>query len=198
MPQPLFSVLRVLILLAASALLLFCTSAYQVYRLAATDTTPQYADAAVVLGAAAWGNKPSPVFRERISHGIDLYRRGLVGKLIFTGGTRKAGYPTEAEVGRRYALARGVPENDIITENLSANTYENLHNTRTLMYRHQLRGVILVSDPYHMARAAAIAADPTSTPLIRPRPPAVIPASVKTAAFSCAKRLFSACSASGS
>lgn len=117
------------------------------------------ADAAVVLGAAAWGVRPSPVFRERINHGIALYQSGQVDKLVFTGGTPKPGFMTEAEVARRFALKQGVPPADILLETTSKDTYENLRNTQALMRRHGLRKVLVVSDPYHMARAAAMAAD---------------------------------------
>lgn len=123
----------------------------------AGKTAPQRADAAVVLGAAAWGKNPSPVFRERINHGITLYRRGHVDKLVFTGGTPKPGFMTEAEVGRRYALAQGIPERDILYENTSRDTVQNLLNTRDLLRKNGLQTVIIVSDPHHLARAAAIA-----------------------------------------
>lgn len=43
-------------------------------------------DAAVVLGAAIWGDAPSPVFEERINHAIWLYQHDYVNFLIFTGG----------------------------------------------------------------------------------------------------------------
>lgn len=119
--------------------------------------TANRADAAVVLGAAAWGKNPSPVFRERIRHGITLYRSGRAGKLIFTGGTPKAGFMTEAEVGRRYALAQGIPAHDILYENTSRDTLQNLLNTRDLLRRNGLDSVIIVSDPHHLARAAAMA-----------------------------------------
>lgn len=47
------------------------------------------ADAAIILGAAAWYKRPSPVFEERINHGIWLYKNGYVKKLIATGGKSK-------------------------------------------------------------------------------------------------------------
>ncbi|MFC2351792.1 YdcF family protein [Eikenella halliae] len=122
-----------------------------------TRTASRRADAAVVLGAAAWGKNPSPVFRERINHGITLYRNNRVGKLIFTGGTPKSGYMTEAEVARRYARSHGVPNKDILLETTSRDTEQNLENTKTLMYNNGLENVIIISDPYHLARAAAVA-----------------------------------------
>ena len=124
-----------------------------------TRTASRRADAAVVLGAAAWGKNPSPVFRERINHGITLYRNNRVGKLIFTGGTPKSGYMTEAEVARRYARGHGVPNKDILLETTSRDTEQNLENTKTLMYNNGLESVVIISDPYHLARALEIASD---------------------------------------
>lgn len=117
------------------------------------------ADAAVVLGAAAWDKRPSPVFRERINHALTLYQSHRVNKLIFTGGTPKQGFMTEAEVGRRYALQQGVPATDIYFENTSRDTYQNLLNIKPILRDHNLHTLIIVSDPYHMARATAIARD---------------------------------------
>lgn len=141
-------------------ILVFCIqAAYCFWLIARHAEQPAYghADAAVVLGAAAWGNKPSPVFRERIEHGITLYREGRVGKLVFTGGTPKAGYMTEAEVARRHALSRGIPADDILYENTSRDTLHNLLHTKTLLDGAGLDSVIIVSDPDHLARAAAMA-----------------------------------------
>ena len=114
-------------------------------------------DAIIVLGAAAYDAKPSPVFEERIRHGIDLYRRGLAPKLIFTGGYGGVGARfSESQVARRYALRQGVPDKAILIESLSRNTHDNLRQASLLMQQHQLHDVIVVSDPLHMARALRI------------------------------------------
>ena len=115
------------------------------------------ADAIIVLGAAAYDAKPSPVFEERIRHGIDLYRRGLAPKLIFTGGYGGVGARfSESQVARRYALRQGLPDKAILIESLSRNTHDNLRQASLLMQQHQLHDVIVVSDPLHMARALRI------------------------------------------
>ena len=115
------------------------------------------ADAIIMLGAAAYDAKPSPVFEERIRHGIDLYRRGLAPKLIFTGGYGGVGARfSESQVARRYALRQGVPDKAILIESLSRNTHDNLRQASLLMQQHQLHDVIVVSDPLHMARALRI------------------------------------------
>lgn len=136
------------------SLQLWC--AWQVYYYAKPTTNTQ-ADAAIVLGASAWTNKPSPVFTERINHALTLYQTGRVNKLIFTGGTPKTGYNTEAEVARRFAIKQGIPSEDILFENTSNNTYQNLVNAKQLMQQNQIHTIIIVSDPFHMARARAIA-----------------------------------------
>ena len=112
------------------------------------------ADTIIVLGAAAYDAKPSPVFEQRIRHGIDLYQRGLAPTLIFTGGYGGVGARfAESQVARRYALRQQVPDSAILIETQSRTTRENLLQARALMRQHQLQTAIVVSDPLHMARA---------------------------------------------
>ena len=115
------------------------------------------ADAIVVLGAAAYDTRPSPVFTERIRHGIDLYERGLAPVLVFTGGYGDGARFSESQVARNYALRAGVPEQAILIETLSRTTYQNLSRARDLLSDHGLQRVIVVSDPLHMARALRLA-----------------------------------------
>ncbi len=112
------------------------------------------ADAIIVLGAAAYDAKPSPVFEERIRHGLDLYRQGYAPKLIFTGGFGGAGARfSESQVARRYALKQAIPAQDILIETRSRTTRQNLVEAKRLMDAHGMHRAILVSDPLHMARA---------------------------------------------
>ena len=112
------------------------------------------ADAIIVLGAAAYDAKPSPVFEERIRHGLDLYRQGLAPKLIFTGGFGGATARfSESQVARRYALKQQIPAQDILIESRSRTTRQNLVEAKRLMEARGMRRAILVSDPLHMARA---------------------------------------------
>ena len=138
-----------------------------------TATYDSPADAAVVLGAAVWTMDPSPVFKERINHAINLYRKGRVRKLIFTGGQGNPGEPTEASAARDYALQSGLPASDILIEDKSHTTYENIVNAKHLADTHGLRTVLIVSDPLHMKRAMTMARDvgleahPSPTPSTR-------------------------------
>jgi len=117
------------------------------------------ADAAVVLGAAVWGNQVSPVFRERINHAINLYHQGRIKKLIFTGGQGNRNEPTEAVAARDYALQNGIPLNDVLIEQQSHTTYENMVYAKQLADQHGLKKLLIVSDPLHMKRAIAMARD---------------------------------------
>lgn len=117
------------------------------------------ADAIVVLGAAAYDARPSPVFQERIRHALDLHRRGYAEILIFTGGYGYGARFSESQVARRYALRQGVPADAILIETLSRTTYENLAQARDLMQERDLHRVIVVSDPLHMARALRLSRD---------------------------------------
>ena len=109
-------------------------------------------DAIVVLGAAQYVGRPSPVLRARLDHALELWQRGLAPKLIFTGGTGTGDTTSEAAVSRNYALQRGVPDTAILMENEGRTTRESLAAVSTIMHARQMHSAILVSDPFHMLR----------------------------------------------
>lgn len=111
------------------------------------------ADAIIVLGAAAYDARPSPVFEERIRHGLNLYRAGYAPVLLFTGGYGTGARFAESQVARRYAVRQGIPESAILIETSSRTTLQNLLQARELMREHRLQRAIVVSDPLHMSRA---------------------------------------------
>ncbi|HOT45143.1 MAG TPA: YdcF family protein [Spirochaetota bacterium] len=133
------------------------------------------ADAAIVLGAASYGDRPSPVFRERINHALWLYRNGFVKKIIFTGARDSGNEPPASTVASHYAAGRGVPMGDILGEDRSRTTEENLSRARDLAEKNGLKTFLIVSDPLHMKRAMRIARDlgmaahPSPTPTTRYR-----------------------------
>ena len=117
------------------------------------------ADAAIVLGAAAWNGQPSPVFEERIKHAIDLYRAGRVRSIIFTGGAGEGESVAESIAASRYALAHGVAPQDVYCETASHYTHENLLDAKAIVEQQQFDRVLVVSDPLHMRRAMTMARD---------------------------------------
>jgi uncharacterized SAM-binding protein YcdF (DUF218 family) len=119
----------------------------------------QPSDAIVVMGAAQYDGRPSPVFAARIDHAIDLFRAGVAQRLVVTGGKQEGDRTTEAATARAYAIARGVPAAAILAEDRSRTTLESIHALRTLMGEHGLRSAVFVSDRPHMLRVLRMAAD---------------------------------------
>jgi uncharacterized SAM-binding protein YcdF (DUF218 family) len=149
---------RLVTAIIALAILLGWYAATTVFLFSLKDET-RPADAAIVLGAAVVRDRPSAVFRERINHGIQLYQTGTVETLIFTGGVGNRDELAEAEVGRNYAIARGVDPADILLESTSTSTYENLRNAQIVAQQNGLESFLIVSTPNHMRRALAVAGD---------------------------------------
>jgi uncharacterized SAM-binding protein YcdF (DUF218 family) len=160
---------KVGLLLTAGVLLTLVVTALRIYSYGSV-ATDKPADAALVLGAAVWSQNVSPVFRERINHAVDLYRQGKVQKIIFTGGQGNSNEPTEAAAARSYAQANGIPLRDILIEQKSHTTFENILNAKQLADANNLKTVLLVSDPMHMRRAMTMASDVGLTAYPSPTP----------------------------
>lgn len=114
-------------------------------------------DVAVVLGAAAWDDEPSPVLRERINHSIWLYENDYVDKIIFTGGKGKGNKYAESEVARDYAIKNNVNSDDILIETKSRITEDNLKYAYKIAVEKNFNTFTIVSDPLHMKRAILMA-----------------------------------------
>lgn len=110
------------------------------------------ASAIVVLGAAQYVGRPSPVLQARLDHGIALWKKGLAPRLILTGGTGVGDTISEAAVGRNYALEQGVPDSAILLENRGTTTSQSLEAVAGIVRQLPSSEVILVSDPFHMLR----------------------------------------------
>ena len=116
------------------------------------------ADAIVVLGAAQYDGKPSPVLKARLDHAIGLYKREIAPTMILTGGVGVGDTVSEAEVGRRYVMKHGVPEASILIEPAGLSTEESMATVKRLMIGDRLNSAVLVSDPFHMLRLRLLAA----------------------------------------
>jgi uncharacterized SAM-binding protein YcdF (DUF218 family) len=128
------------------------------------------ADVIIVLGASQADGRPRPVLEARLRHGVELYQHGAAPRIIFTGGRRKGDRFTEAETGRRYAEARGVPAEAILLENHGGTTWQEIQASADIMRRHGLRRAILVSDPYHGFRLNRMAQDLRLPAVFSPTP----------------------------
>lgn len=116
------------------------------------------ADVAIVLGAAVWGEEPSPSLTERLNLALAMYQQNYVPKLIVSGGLGDGEQVAEAVAMQRYLLQKGVPERDILLDDKSRTTFENLVNSKQLMVKNGFSSALIVSHGYHLARAVDIAA----------------------------------------
>ena len=111
------------------------------------------ADVIIVLGAAEYRGKPSPVLQGRLNHALLLYLKGLAPYILTTGGAGGDPEFTEAEVGRGYLSEHGVPSEAILVEPGGATTGQSLSAAAEIMRRMNLQSCIVVSDGYHIFRA---------------------------------------------
>ncbi|MEY4608244.1 MAG: hypothetical protein RL625_461 [Gemmatimonadota bacterium] len=115
------------------------------------------ADAIIVLGAAQYSGRPSPVLQARLDQALALYRRGLAPRVILTGGTAPGDRTSEAAVGRSYLRRAGVPATAMLMETEGTTTRTSLTAVAAFAESLAIRRVIVVSDPFHLLRARTIA-----------------------------------------
>ncbi len=127
------------------------------------------ADAIGVLGAAEYDGRPSPVYRARLDHALELYHRGIAPLIITLGGNGGDQF-TEGSVGEEYLISKGVPEADIIAETESRNTEESARRIAVIARVNGLLRLVVVSDDTHMFRIHAICAAEGLNVLTSPRP----------------------------
>ena len=110
------------------------------------------ADAIIVLGAAEYRGKPSPVLEARLNHALILYLKGMAPRVITTGGAGGDPVFTEGSVGRSYLTEHGVPPEAIVVEREGESTAQSVAAVAEIMRRMNLRSAIVVSDGYHIFR----------------------------------------------
>jgi uncharacterized SAM-binding protein YcdF (DUF218 family) len=143
--------LRWTLRLLASALLVYGLLFAWVWRVSRRDER-RPADAIVVLGAAQYNGRPSPVLKARLDHAVELYRAGLAPAVVVTGGIGTGDRVSEATVGHRYLRGLAVPDSAIIVRPDGRTTDESMYSVSEWMHGRELVRAILVSDPFHMAR----------------------------------------------
>jgi uncharacterized SAM-binding protein YcdF (DUF218 family) len=109
-------------------------------------------DAIVVLGAAQYNGRPSPVFRARLDHALGLYREGLAPLVVVTGGVGRGDTMSEALAGERYLRAQGVPAGAVAAAGEGRTTKTSMTAAAAWLRPRSIKRVLLVSDPFHMLR----------------------------------------------
>jgi uncharacterized SAM-binding protein YcdF (DUF218 family) len=126
------------------------------------------ADAIIVLGAAQYEGRPSPVLKARLDHAASLWNRGLAPRMIVTGGRGVGDTTSEAAVGRRYLAQRGIPADSISMDTEGLTTSQSMVAARQLLGTKSYPSVLIVSDPFHMLRLAILARRLHMIPLLSP------------------------------
>lgn len=159
-----------LLLAALGAFLLFLgITGFRIVR-AAGETPTHKADAIVVFGAAEYVGRPSPVYRARLDHGFDLFRRGLAPVVITTGGAAQDPDFSEGGVGRDYLSRRGIPEQSLIAETQGSDTAQSAVRVANIMRANGMHTCIAASDAYHVFRIRALLAHEGVQVEVAPRP----------------------------
>jgi uncharacterized SAM-binding protein YcdF (DUF218 family) len=117
------------------------------------------ADAIVVMGAAQYDGRPSPVFQARLDHAIDLFHAGIAPHLVVTGGKQRGDRTTEAAAARAYAIAHGVPADAILVEDQARTTLQSIRAVGGVLRAADLHSAVFVSDRQHMLRVLRMAGD---------------------------------------
>lgn len=114
-------------------------------------------DAIVVLGAAQYWGRPSPVLKARLDHAVGLWRRRMAPRVVLTGGVGVGDTTSEAAVSRKYVIRQGIPDSAILLETTGRTTQESLRSVAAMLRSRNQDRVILVSDPFHMLRLDILA-----------------------------------------
>jgi uncharacterized SAM-binding protein YcdF (DUF218 family) len=119
---------------------------------AGADDERHATDAIVVLGAAQYDGRPSPVLESRLDHALVLYQQGLAPIVVLTGGVGTGDTTSEALVGKRYLESHHVPATALVVRPEGRSTVSSMEALDRWLQREGLETVTLVSDPFHMAR----------------------------------------------
>ena len=110
-------------------------------------------DCIVVLGAAIWGDKPSPMLEDRLLEGIKLYENNIANKIIMSGDHGKKEYD-EVSIMKEFAIEKGIPSEDIFMDHAGFSTYESIYRAKEIF---QAKKIVIITQEYHLYRALYIA-----------------------------------------
>jgi uncharacterized SAM-binding protein YcdF (DUF218 family) len=128
------------------------------------------ADAIVVFGAAEYAGRPSPVYRARLDHAFEMFRRGLAPVVITTGGAAADPSFSEGGVGHDYLMHRGIPEPNLIAETMASDTAQSAERVAVIMRTNHMQSCIAVSDAYHVFRIRKLLEHQGLRVYVSPRP----------------------------
>ena len=142
-----------------SAILIYILTVYTLVRTEAGRDDAQPVDLIIVFGAAQYNGRPSPVFKARLDHGVELFGRKLSRRILTTGGYGLDTRFSEAEVGKSYLIRQGIPAGSIETEASGLTTLDSIQKILEVLHRQGIRRVVVVSDGFHLFRIKQIFQD---------------------------------------
>lgn len=140
------------------ALLLVGGTAFRVWQLGRVDER-EPVDMIVVLGAAQYDGEPSPVFRARLQHALELYEQGVAPRIVTVGGAAAGDAFTEAQAGEQWLVENGVPGQALLPVDEGRDTFESFEAVAAVAEERGWRSAVLVSDPWHSLRSRTMADD---------------------------------------
>ncbi|HEX9236364.1 MAG TPA: YdcF family protein, partial [Actinomycetota bacterium] len=154
--HPLITLLLLGLLAALTVLSVTVTAVWQ----AAHRDEARYidrTDVVLVLGAAQYNGRPSPVFESRLRHAALLYHERFAPEVVVLGANEPGDLTTEAAAGRAWLIGDGLPPTSVVAEPRGNTTFESLQAAAQFMRRAHLHSAFLVSDPWHNLRIRRMA-----------------------------------------
>jgi uncharacterized SAM-binding protein YcdF (DUF218 family) len=151
-------VVRVLGAALTAVLLLIGSTALAIWWTARQDARPT-SDAIVVLGSAQYNGVPSSIFEARLEHALELYEEDVAPMIVTVGGKASGDEFSEAEAGREYLAAAGVPDDALLAVQEGVDTLESMRAVATEFDDRGWHTAVLVTDPWHALRAERMAED---------------------------------------
>lgn len=118
---------------------------------------PSPSDTIIILGAKLIGSTPSTILRLRLDEGIKLYNAGYASTIIVSGAQGKDEKISEAAGMQNYLINQGIPAENILLDDKSFNTYQNLANSQVIMQEKGFKTAIIVSNSSHIRRSLVLA-----------------------------------------
>ena len=144
---------------AIAALCMYGVYLYEQIRDVAVRDEARPADAIIVLGAAQYNGRPSPVLKARLDHAYELFKNGYASAIITTGSYGPDPNFSEAQVSTKYLVQRGIDPAKILTEQGSGTTYDSIRAASNLIRQKGWNSVLVVSDGFHLFRVKTMLAD---------------------------------------
>jgi uncharacterized SAM-binding protein YcdF (DUF218 family) len=141
-----------------AVVLLVGSTGLAIWWTARQDARPS-SDAIVVLGSAQYNGVPSSIFEARLEHALRLYQAGVAPVVVTVGGKAAGDEFTEAEAGRDYLAAAGVPADGLLAVPEGVDTLESMRAVATAFSDRGWSSAVLVTDPWHAMRAQRMAED---------------------------------------